>query len=402
MKTFKKIVKIFFVYMILFFIFYTIHFCDENGVIEELIVNGSKVPTSNVVFYIATALIISLIMTIVLNIPIIIGLIIANIVLKKSNKEFYNKNSTDKKTDDLQYYREVLSSYSPAELNYVYSANTQFPKDAVTTLLSLKLKKIIDFNNESNTITVLQKDGNISNSEKYVLNKIKDGKLTNFEFIKFQQIVQEDVKNKNLTNKGSKKNMSAFSMLFVAIIIIFLFFIITIALPSGGILGFISVILIPLIFIVLFLGIPGIIIYSILRAYNPYKLSKEGKQLRKKLLGLKNYITQFSLLEEKELKDLIVWEDYLIYSIIFDLNDDLISKIQEKYIVFDINDSINNSEIKANQSYTINSDITSNSINQETRIRYVNSNNEEFNKAADKIIGNIIDYIKNVKKGNDK
>lgn len=402
MKTFKKIVKIFFVYMILFFIFYTIHFCDENGVIEELIVNGSKVPTSNVVFYIATALIISLIMTIVLNIPIIIGLIIANIVLKKSNKEFYNKDSTDKKTDDLQYYREVLSSYSPAELNYVYSANTQFPKDAVTTLLSLKLKKIIDFNNESNTITVLQKDGNISNSEKYVLNKIKDGKLTNFEFIKFQQIVQEDVKNKNLTNKGSKKNMSAFSMLFVAIIIIFLFFIITIALPNGGILEFISVILIPLIFIVLFLGIPGIIIYSILRAYNPYKLSKEGKQLRKKLLGLKNYITQFSLLEEKELKDLIVWEDYLIYSIIFDLNDDLISKIQEKYIVFDINDSINNSEIKANQSYTINSDITSNSINQETRIRYVNSNNEEFNKAADKIIGNIIDYIKNVKKGNDK
>ena len=402
MKTFKKIVKIFFVYMILFFIFYTIHFCDENGVIEELIVNGSKVPTSNVVFYIATALIISLIMTIVLNIPIIIGLIIANIVLKKNNKEFYNKDSTDKKTDDLQYYREILSSYSPAELNYVYSANTQFPKDAVTTLLSLKLKKIIDFNNESNTITVLQKDGNISNSEKYVLNKIKDGKLTNFEFIKFQQIVQEDVKNKNLTNKGSKKNMSAFSMLFVAIIIIFLFFIITIALPSGGILGFISVILIPLIFIVLFLGIPGIIIYSILRAYNPYKLSKEGKQLRKKLLGLKNYITQFSLLEEKELKDLIVWEDYLIYSIIFDLNDDLISKIQEKYIVFDISDSINNLEIKANQSYTINSDITSNSINQETRIRYVNSNNEEFNKAADKIIGNIIDYIKNVKKGNDK
>ena len=402
MKTFKKIVKIFFVYMILFFIFYTIHFCDENGVIEELIVNGSKVPTSNVVFYIATALIISLIMTIVLNIPIIIGLIIANIVLKKNNKEFYNKDSTDKKADDLQYYREVLSSYSPAELNYVYSANTQFPKDAVTTLLSLKLKKIIDFNNESNTITILQKDGNISNSEKYVLNKIKDGKLTNFEFIKFQQIVQEDVKNKSLTNKGSKKNMSAFSMLFIAIIIIFLFFIITITLPSGGILGFISVILIPLIFIVLSLGIPGVIIYCILRAYNPYKLSKEGKQLRKKLLGLKNYITQFSLLEEKELKDLIVWEDYLIYSIIFDLNDDLISKMQEKYIVFDINDSINNSEIKSDQSYTINSDITSNSINQETRIRYVNSNNEEFNKAADKIIGNIIDYIKNVKKGNDK
>ena len=402
MKTFKKIVKIFFVYMILFFIFYTIHFCDENGVIEELIVNGSKVPTSNVVFYIATALIISLIMTIVLNIPIIIGLIIANTVLKKNNKEFYNKDSTDKKADDLQYYREVLSSYSPAELNYVYSANTQFPKDAVTTLLSLKLKKIIDFNNESNTITILQKDGNISNSEKYVLNKIKDGKLTNFEFIKFQQIVQEDVKNKSLTNKGSKKNMSAFSMLFIAIIIIFLFFIITITLPSGGILGFISVILIPLIFIVLSLGIPGVIIYCILRAYNPYKLSKEGKQLRKKLLGLKNYITQFSLLEEKELKDLIVWEDYLIYSIIFDLNDDLISKMQEKYIVFDINDSINNSEIKSDQSYTINSDITSNSINQETRIRYVNSNNEEFNKAADKIIGNIIDYIKNVKKGNDK
>ena len=390
MKTFKKIVKIFFVYMILFFIFYTIHFCDENGVIEELIVNGSKVPTSNVISYIATALIIPLIVTIALNMPLIIAIIIANIVLKKNNKEFYNKDSIDKKTDDLQYYREVLSSYSPAELNYVYSANTQFPKDAVTTLLSLKLKKIIDLNNENNTITILKDDANISNSEKYVLNKIKDEKLKNFEPIKYQQIVQEDVENKHLTNKGSKKNMSAFSMLFIAIIIILLFFIIVFALPSEGILGFISVILIPLIFIILSLGIPGIILYCILRTYNPYKLSKEGKQLRKKLLGLKNYITQFSLLQEKDIKDLIVWEDYLIYSIIFDLNDDLISKIQEKYIVFDTTDT------QTAKNYCEDSN------NEETRIRYVNSNNEEFNKAADKIIGNIINYIKNIKKRNEK
>lgn len=382
MKTFKKIVKIFFVYMILFFVFYTLHFCDENGVIEELIVNGSKVPTSNVISYIATALIIPLIVTIALNMPLIIAIIIANIVLKKNNKEFYNKDSIDKKTDDLQYYREVLSSYSPAELNYVYSANTQFPKDAVTTLLSLKLKKIIDLNNENNTITILKDDANISNSEKYVLNKIKDEKLKNFEPIKYQQIVQEDVENKHLTNKGSKKNMSAFSMLFIAIIIILLFFIIVFALPSEGILGFISVILIPLIFIILSLGIPGIILYCILRTYNPYKLSKEGKQLRKKLLGLKNYITQFSLLQEKDIKDLIVWEDYLIYSIIFDLNDDLISKIQEKYIVFDTTDT------QTAENYCEDSN------NEEKRIRYVNSNNEEFNKAADKIIGNIINYIK--------
>lgn len=382
MKTFKKIVKIFFVYMILFFVFYTLHFCDENGVIEELIVNGSKVPTSNVISYIATALIIPLIVTIALNMPLIIAIIIANIVLKKNNKEFYNKDSIDKKTDDLQYYREVLSSYSPAELNYVYSANTQFPKDAVTTLLSLKLKKIIDLNNENNTITILKDDANISNSEKYVLNKIKDEKLKNFEPIKYQQIVQEDVENKHLTNKGSKKNMSAFSMLFIAIIIILLFFIIVFALPSEGILGFISVILIPLIFIILSLGIPGIILYCILRTYNPYKLSKEGKQLRKKLLGLKNYITQFSLLQEKDIKDLIVWEDYLIYSIIFDLNDDLISKIQEKYIVFDTTDT------QTAKNYCEDSN------NEEKRIRYVNSNNEEFNKAADKIIGNIINYIK--------
>ncbi len=390
MKTFKKIVKIFFVYMILFFVFYTLHFCDENGVIEELIVNGSKVPTSNVISYIATALIIPLIVTIALNMPLIIAIIIANIVLKKNNKEFYNKDSIDKKTDDLQYYREVLSSYSPAELNYVYSANTQFPKDAVTTLLSLKLKKIIDLNNENNTITILKDDANISNSEKYVLNKIKDEKLKNFEPIKYQQIVQEDVENKHLTNKGSKKNMSAFSMLFIAIIIILLFFIIVFALPSEGILGFISVILIPLIFIILSLGIPGIILYCILRTYNPYKLSKEGKQLRKKLLGLKNYITQFSLLQEKDIKDLIVWEDYLIYSIIFDLNDDLISKIQEKYIVFDTTDT------QTAENYCEDSN------NEEKRIRYVNSNNEEFNKAADKIIGNIINYIKNIKKRNEK
>ena len=403
MKTFKKLLRLFIIYIILFFTFYTLHFFDKNGVIEEIVTNGSKFPLSNVIIYIVTALIISLIMTIVLNIPVIIGLIIANIVLKKNNKTFNNKNASDKKLDDLQYYREILNGYSPAELNYVYSTNSQFPKDAITTLLSLKLKNIIDLNDKTNTITILKDDLNLSNSEKYVLSKISDGKLKNFEPLPFQKIVQKDLENKGIINSDKlniQNNSNNLSKLVIIIILaIMLISIFGIFIP-------ITSFIMPLIIFGLMIGIPAFMIYIIIRAFNPYRLSKNGKELKKKLIGLKNYISQFSLLEEKDVKDLVLWEDYLIYSVIFDLNDDLISKMREKYIVFDVNSNMNNSEINLSQNSTdskyINDSNDNTSNNMETNKKYINSNNENFNKAVNQIIETIVTKLTKTHKRNDK
>ena len=58
-----------------------------------------------------------------------------------------------------------------------------------------------------------------------------------------------------------------------------------------------------------------------------YKRTKEGEVLNRKIEGLKNYLKDFSLLTEKEQQELILWEEYLIYSVIFNINHKIINEL---------------------------------------------------------------------------
>ena len=53
----------------------------------------------------------------------------------------------------------------------------------------------------------------------------------------------------------------------------------------------------------------------------------KGEEVNLKLEGLKNFLNDFSLLNEKSKEELIIWQDYLIYSVIFNQN----TKIVDKY-----------------------------------------------------------------------
>ena len=59
--------------------------------------------------------------------------------------------------------------------------------------------------------------------------------------------------------------------------------------------------------------------------------TESGAQLQCKMAGLKNYIKEYSLLEKKNLKDVNLWEDYLIYAIIFDIKGVLDKDSKELY-----------------------------------------------------------------------
>ena len=60
------------------------------------------------------------------------------------------------------------------------------------------------------------------------------------------------------------------------------------------------------------------------------KLYEKGKEINAKLDGLKAFMEEFSNIDSKESKHLVLWEDYLIYSVMFDIN----KKIQEEYIKY--------------------------------------------------------------------
>ena len=62
-----------------------------------------------------------------------------------------------------------------------------------------------------------------------------------------------------------------------------------------------------------------------------YKRTSKGRELNLKLDGLKAYLKDYSLLEEREEKEIELWEDYLIYSVMFGQNKKIIEDF-EKYM----------------------------------------------------------------------
>ena len=65
---------------------------------------------------------------------------------------------------------------------------------------------------------------------------------------------------------------------------------------------------------------------------NSYIRTTKGEAINEKLEGLKNYLKDFSLMNEKSEESLILWEDYLIYSVIFNQNVKVVKSMCDKYI----------------------------------------------------------------------
>ena len=72
------------------------------------------------------------------------------------------------------------------------------------------------------------------------------------------------------------------------------------------------------------------ITYAVVNSNEPYVRTKIGEQTNEKLEGLKKYLEDFSSLENKSEEELIIWEDYLIYSVIFNQNEKIIKEYEEK------------------------------------------------------------------------
>ena len=58
-----------------------------------------------------------------------------------------------------------------------------------------------------------------------------------------------------------------------------------------------------------------------------YKRTKKGEELNKKMKGLKKFLEDYSMLSEQDSNTLGLWDEYLIYSVMFGQN----KKIVEEY-----------------------------------------------------------------------
>ena len=296
-KTIKIIKICFWMYILISFIVCTFNIISYN-------INSNDIIPSSYSYGIRVILsIISAIITVILNnLMIIIVYIAINIGTRKAMK---NKLSTIDYKNDGTYFRDILKGYSSAELSYIDDFNIDNVNDISATLLELELKGVIKLNKEDNTIEIKEHNLNLSSNEFYVISNIKEGKLYNTNKMNYSMRIKEDVLKSGLAAEyamGITKILTILFMLFfvfpasiiTGINLVFNF------MSEGGILLLIGVILIVLAMIVVMpFTIILIITYIYISIKHPYKRTKVGEEINIKLEGLKNYIKEYSNMQEK-------------------------------------------------------------------------------------------------------
>lgn len=251
---------------------------------------------------------------------------------KKYNKEKLEK--IDFKNDT--YFRDIIPELSPAVLSYIDDFKLD-EKDIVATLLELQLKRKININNKIEIRD--SNEENLTENEKYVFQNLKNGTLKNINMAIFEQKVVLDCKQKELLMEKQNVKQEIIKKILVGVIMYVLIVIAFYQVPNiynqligkndNFIVLFFIVMLILFCTMVIYPGKTIIYIktYYFMNKVNPYIRNKKAKELNSKLEGLKKYIKDYSSMDERKKEEINIWEDYLIYSVIFGENTQIVKDV---------------------------------------------------------------------------
>lgn len=253
-----------------------------------------------------------------------------HVVINKLDKEDFINNE--------QLYRDILNNYSPVLLAFIDKMMFDYDISIVAGLLELKNKGYIEICEDR--INIINYDcQNLNMIEKTIICNLRNGKVD--KIINLENIVYEEGKKKRLLISNISKNVKLIKDPFIKdlkkiIVKIIKYYVCAFVLVKfyQSISAYLSSVIFDSIII---FGITFVFFYYSIyfkkKQENkiPYIRSKEAKELNLKLEGLKNYISQYSLLKEKKTDDILLWEEYLIYSIIFNQNKDIIKEYKKYY-----------------------------------------------------------------------
>ncbi len=280
---------------------------------------------------------------------IILGIAISVFAIFKFIMNLVKAGKIPKKQEPfIQYFRDIpdeTASSGDAAFLY-YFKNGSFSKNISkvlsATLLQLALKKyiafsvdntgkkpdvrvnLLDYSDHIDTMPPLKKD---EQTVYQLLTKVsKEKTFTMKEFEKYaekhsstfmnqinkiqKQVLQEQNKLQNYNSKNTKEisNHSGFATLYI---VFGVFVLINMTIPG----------------ILLLLNcIPHFMMKSKLNT-----LTDKGLEEAAKWKGLKRYMEDFSLLDEKQVPDLVLWEKYLVFATAFGIADKVLKQLKVKY-----------------------------------------------------------------------
>lgn len=219
-------------------------------------------------------------------------------------------------------FREILREYSGATLYYLKDLKKGDEISAiVATLLNLKLKKKIDIINPK--IIILDQDSiGLNYSEKYILEHIYNHKVLLDVFGYTFFYAEKEALEKGLIriDEAQKKKIIKRSILFLGSILFLLAFLIGSHnhIVKLGVLIFFTYLL--------FFSISFLITYS-WNVRNFYTRTEKGVEIASKVKGLYQFLNDFGNMKDKSEKELILWEEYLVYAVVLGINEPVVKEL---------------------------------------------------------------------------
>ncbi len=243
---------------------------------------------------------------------------------------FENKTIFEPESQD--YYRDLIKKYSPAQLSYVDNYSIELKKDILATILSLHLKGNIKISKDkiefiSKFKTKNEKYYELSATETLVIDCLEK-KISPFrKKYSFENYLLNDLRNVNLTEKRE-----TISPHLKAILLIYFIYGVLLVILQNFVPNVLASLFKAFGWLTIVFSFSLIFINKDLEKNGPFaettykKLTDEGLKLRRKLIGLKRFLADYSEMNKKSIAEIELWDEYMIYSVILNNN----KKIQKE------------------------------------------------------------------------
>ena len=303
---------------------------EANSIREKIVIRKKATRITFISFFIAS------------NIGGIALIFVLTNKIKKYRKELEEAPDI-KPTNPSKYYRDIPNeNQSPAQAAFLYyfkdsNFSTHIPNAISATILDLCLKKYLSFElveNKKNEVKIIlvsniskealpkdektvyemlekvstAKEFTIKEFEKYCKKHSSSilAKYNNIEPNAKFELVSQKSYDTNLLNKRQKFLDKGTSFIFLTILS-FIFMIASV--------------------------IPSIVcaVYCFKIAHKYNTLTQKGSDEKEAWKGLKNFMEDFSMLDKKEVPELVLWEKYLVYATAFGISDKVLKQLKVVY-----------------------------------------------------------------------
>lgn len=248
----------------------------------------------------------------------------------------------------LDYFRDIPdNTATPSEAEFMRMYNKSFNIQNVFSAIMMDLanKGCIEFEpiaNEKKNVTILVKNKEtvLKQDElavyEFICGAAKDNRITMKELKKYcenhetktyylwtgiKSKAKAECKSRGCIDEKIKKDGLKYSLEFTLYILIFIFLI------AGTIttMGMYPILALPIITIIiayLFFG-------KLIKSYSG--ITVKGLEEREQWKGLKKYMEDFSLLKEKNIPDLVLWEKFLVFATAFGIADKVLKQLKVAY-----------------------------------------------------------------------